>query len=107
MKQVVVIAGICSLALYTVLPIKAESSWYSNGVDSEGTRHWVQKHNWVGRFRIYETYTIDTEGRTNGALWVADCRDWRYRFHDKYGNFNWQPVLEGTMSEGDFIYVCN
>jgi len=86
---------------------QSQTSWISIGKDTEDTRYWVQKHNWQGQYRIYETKWIEKGGREGGFLWVADCLNWLFKAHDKYGDFRWEPVLENTMAEKEFKFVCN
>ena len=103
-KQIGLTLAGAAIAIGSALPALASSSWVSVGEGNDGTRHWVQKHDWEGRFRVFGIYQIDADGANRNLTQVADCSNWQYRFRDES---QWRPVLEGTMADSQLKYVCN
>ena len=99
------IAGAAAvLAAVPFTPALAQSSWALVGESVDGDRHYVQKHNWQGRYRTFEVITIDVDGSKDKALRVADCQSWK---SGSRGDNRWVPALPGTMGDARLRYVCS
>ena len=103
MKKLLIAAAAAALAI-TTAPAYANSSWVSIGNSVSGNRHYVQKHNWQGRYRVYGSISIGADGKKTQFVEVADCGSWAYRYS---GNTQWHPVLPDTMGDAGLQYVCN
>lgn len=99
-----VAALLASIAPLNPIPAVANSSWISVGEGKDGTRHYVQKHNFQGRLRTYGWITIDTKGNKLQSMNVADCSVWTYRFSFES---RWNPVLPDTIADAVLREVCN
>ena len=102
-KQIGLTLGAASVAIASSLPALSQVSWIKMADATDGTRVWVQKHNWQGRYRTFGSRYIYRDGRELVALRVADCSDWRWRFTD---DGEWRPVLQGTVNDAELEYVC-
>ena len=103
MKKLFTAAAAAALAI-TTTPVFANSSWVDIGSFPGGSRSYIQKHNWQGRYRTYGTIIIDPDGKQLQVLNVADCGSWASRFSR---DTQWEPALPGTMGDAQLRYVCN
>ena len=103
MKKLFTAVAAAALAI-TTTPVFANSSWVDIGSFTSGSRSYIQKHNWQGRYRVYGSIRIRADGERFQFVNVADCGSWVYRFSDET---QWTTVLPGTMADAELQYVCN
>ena len=103
MKKLFTAAAAAALAI-TTTPVFANSSWVDIGSFPGGSRSYIQKHNWQGRYRTYGSINIKTDGEQLQSVEVADCGSWVWRF---INSTEWKPALPGTMGDAQLRYVCN
>ena len=103
MKKLFTAAAAAALAI-TTTPVFANSSWVDIGSFTSGSRSYIQKHDWQGRYRTYSSMVIWPGGKTPQSVEVADCGSWAWRFTN---STQWKPALPGTMGDAQLRYVCN
>lgn len=105
MKNLIAAATAAAISATTsVAPALAQSSWVAVGESDTGTRHFVQKHNWQGRYRTFGLIYIKKMGEQQKFMKVADCSSWSDRI---YGSTQWSPSLPNTMGDAQLRYVCS
>ena len=103
MKKLFTAVAAAALAI-TTTPAFANSSWVDTGSSTSGSRSYVQKHNWQGRYRTYGSIIIAADGKQRQFVEVADCGSWAWRYSD---DTQWRPALPGTLADEQLRYVCN
>ena len=103
MKKLIAATAIAALTSATGVPAEAQSKWIYIGSNDAGTRSWIWKHDWQGRFRYFSQKLIGSDRVERTLSQIADCRDWEYRFSNES---QWHAVLQETLGDSMLRYVC-